>query len=277
MSPLPEPACQLMLYCRAVAVMTEEEFLGHYQNKLSLTAKRQLRSFPAINSNPTRCSFPWNPVGTLVTRQEPSPALSNSVPSDLVPRNLNYETPGQIIPNQIPEHSTIRNPVEVQNLNPNGLLDQSVTRTQVGAENLNPNELQPSLNRRRRRSIESTPDSEESYVPPTTRRRIAQTAVEKTPHNEVILPTAPINDNSFEKVKVLLTRYSTKLKYQRYPDSRRNIPPLKQKHTITYKLKEPKRTMSCFQNSLWTSKTPWHWHMKLLRVLMCITSMLVKN
>jgi hypothetical protein len=115
--------------------------------------------------------------------------------------------------------------VEVQNLNPNGLLDQPVTRTQVGAENLNPNELQPSLNRRRRRSIESTPDSEESYVPPTTRSRIAHTPVEKNPHSEVISPTQQINESSFEKVKGLLTRYSTKLKYQRYSSSRTNIRP----------------------------------------------------
>jgi hypothetical protein len=31
--------------------MTEEELLCHHQNKLPQTAKRQLKSFPAINSN----------------------------------------------------------------------------------------------------------------------------------------------------------------------------------------------------------------------------------
>ena len=97
--------------------------------------------------------------------------------------------------------------------------------TQVGPENLNPNELQPSLNRRRRRSIESTPDSEESYVPPKTRKRIVNTSILKTSNTEVIVPTHQINESSFEKVKILLTRYSTKLKYQRYPDSRTNISP----------------------------------------------------
>jgi hypothetical protein len=40
MPQIPEPACQLMMYCRAVAVMTEEEFLDHYQNKLSQTANK---------------------------------------------------------------------------------------------------------------------------------------------------------------------------------------------------------------------------------------------
>jgi hypothetical protein len=175
MPQIPEQACQLMVYCRAIAVMTEEEFLDHYRNKLSQTAKRQLKSFPAINSQPRRCLFPWNPAGIVESRQEPSPALSNSVPS--------------ILP-------------------------------LVGVQNLNPNRQEPIVNRRRRRSIESSAASEESYGPPTTRSRIQQ-----TPDNNVISQVLIINESPFEKVKRLLTQYSTKLKFQRYPDSRTNIRP----------------------------------------------------
>jgi hypothetical protein len=89
---LPEPACQLMLYCRSVALMSEEEFLAHYLNQLSSTAKRQLQSYPVINSKSRSCTFPWNPSGSVESRQEPSPAISYSVPS-----TLPYETPTQLI------------------------------------------------------------------------------------------------------------------------------------------------------------------------------------
>ena len=171
MTSLPEDACQLMLYCRTVAVLTEEAFLAHYQNQLSQTAKRQLRTFPAINSNQRICTFPWNPPtpsGIVQSWQEHSPALSQSVPSavsqeQLVHQNLPYNyTP-------VPQ---IGNELQLPRI-------ENIVMDAVD------NAPEPVVNRRRRRSIESSIDSEESYVPPKTRSRNTEIPVRQIPRSEL--------------------------------------------------------------------------------------------
>ncbi len=61
--------------------------------------------------------------------------------------------------------------------------------------------------------------------------------------------------SEFEKVKGLLTLYSSKLKFQRYPDSR--SPHFETRPTTTYKLKGLKKMKSCFQNTLLSLRTLW--------------------
>ena len=56
-------AAQFMNYCRKIALMPEDRFVRHFRIQLSTTARRQLHTFPPINSQPLECLFPWEPTG----------------------------------------------------------------------------------------------------------------------------------------------------------------------------------------------------------------------
>ncbi len=76
---LPLGAKRLMGWCRKVALMSKEEFSLHYRVSLSTTAKRQLSTFPAINTGPRDIGFPWHPDGftsNTQIQQERSPPIA---------------------------------------------------------------------------------------------------------------------------------------------------------------------------------------------------------
>jgi hypothetical protein len=83
---LPLGAVQLMGWCRKVALMSREEFFLHYRVSLSNTAKRQLNTFPAINTGPRGIEFPWRSYGFVSNtqiQQERSPPLAHAIPEPL--------------------------------------------------------------------------------------------------------------------------------------------------------------------------------------------------
>jgi sulfur carrier protein ThiS len=73
-------ASQFMNYCRKIALMPEDRFVRHFRIQLSTTARRQLHTFPPINSQPLECLFPWEPTGFTPNTQlqERSPPLTNA-------------------------------------------------------------------------------------------------------------------------------------------------------------------------------------------------------
>jgi hypothetical protein len=68
--------------------MTEDEFTTEYSS-FSATARKQISSFPPINSMSVDCTFPWTPPGyirnasnyPLLPPTMPSPPLSEAVPA----------------------------------------------------------------------------------------------------------------------------------------------------------------------------------------------------
>jgi hypothetical protein len=51
-------AKQLLNWARKIAIMNEDDFSTEY-NEFSATAKKQIASFPLINTMSADCSFPW--------------------------------------------------------------------------------------------------------------------------------------------------------------------------------------------------------------------------
>jgi hypothetical protein len=81
---LSEDACQLLNWARKIVLLSQSDYLLHYNNRLSATAKRQLRTFPGINEQPTTSTFPWNRIQSeQIQLQEHSPPLPNALPPDL--------------------------------------------------------------------------------------------------------------------------------------------------------------------------------------------------
>lgn len=69
-----DEAAQLINWARQIAIMTETQFLRHYNHQLSITARRQLATFPAVNYQEKTCAFPWVPTGTVNITQERTPS-----------------------------------------------------------------------------------------------------------------------------------------------------------------------------------------------------------
>ena len=209
---LPLAAIRLMGYCRDVALMSRQEFSLHYRVSLSMTAKKQLMSFPAINTQPREIEFPWHPAGYVTASQiqEASPPLANASPS----------SSRDGLPASLPHPETQTNPDNVGGIltsafNPNPAPDvtmdvvqeQQPQQQEQQAQN-NDNVRNTNTNRRRRRR--NSADSDESFV---GRARAASPA--RTVYDNGLLT------EEIEKVQKLLTTYGPKLKHQRLPDERR--------------------------------------------------------
>jgi hypothetical protein len=88
---------QLLNWARTAALMTKDEFTAEYSS-FSATSRKQIASFPPINSMPVDCIFPWTPSGYIMKASNysllppimPSPPLSEAVPA---PTSTTPETP----------------------------------------------------------------------------------------------------------------------------------------------------------------------------------------
>ena len=85
---LTNPAKQLLNWARKAALMNEDDFSKEY-NDFSAAARKQMASFPLINSMPTDCSFPWNPptrnLNDYTVVPPISPPLTEAIPALPVP------------------------------------------------------------------------------------------------------------------------------------------------------------------------------------------------
>ena len=191
---LTNEAKQLLNWARKAALLNEEEFTKEY-NEFSATARKQIASFPLINSMARVCTFPWIPS---ITRNLPNYTV---LPPITPP--LTEALPVLPVPSPSPQSVS---PIVAAN------------RPVVNADN--------NRQQTRRRRLSTSDSSEDSYHPPTTRMR--------TISNNNPPPVAQVQAENHSKAKQVLRRYAPKLKWQRHSDQRPTIQPVYETEMYNY-------------------------------------------